>query len=93
MRAETESVSIKGLVKGTGERGTFGEGVLFKAPFAEEPVVYMSLTTLDVGRHENLRISVQVDRVDCKGFAYTFSTWSDTDVHWAVAHWIAISDE
>lgn len=91
-RVETGRVSFKAPT-GTGLRGIPIGKVTFAEPFKRPPVVHMAISNIDISHTRNLRISAGVTEVDKDNFVYQFVTWADTEVHSAVANWIAIGED
>ncbi|WP_420106562.1 H-type lectin domain-containing protein [Herbaspirillum huttiense] len=92
-RSATGTVSINenNLQNAGGARGIFNERVNFETPFSTPPTVQIALSALDIGKQENVRVAVEVTKVDVNGFNYDLKVWSSTILHMAIAKWIAVS--
>lgn len=64
----------------------FKEGV-----FDKKPTVLVALNMLDMAGNADLRVEVDVDRVDKQGFRWRLDTWGDSTLYAAGASWIALS--
>ena len=76
------------LLKGQGPR-PFEKRINFPQPFKAPPVVFVSLTGLDVSREANCRVRIEAHDIDRNGFTIHFSTWSNTQVYGLWAEWLA----
>ena len=69
--------------------------VRFDQPFKKTPLVVVSLSKIDAGDFENLRINrlmVRAQKVRLNGFDLCFETWADSKVYDAAATWIAFGE-
>lgn len=64
--------------------------VRFEEPFAEPPVVHVSLAMWDIDHRHNPRMDLSSADVTAEGFAIVFRTWGDTRVARLRASWMAI---
>ncbi|MEI4473645.1 H-type lectin domain-containing protein [Frigidibacter sp. MR17.24] len=64
--------------------------VAFSEPFAEPPVVQVSLSMWDTDSRANQRADISADAVTAEGFALVFRTWGDSRVARVRADWLAI---
>ncbi len=66
--------------------------VTFSTPFRTAPAVHISLSMLDIERHQNQRMDLGVELVTEKGFQIVFRTWDDTRIARARASWMAVGE-
>ncbi|MTH65411.1 H-type lectin domain-containing protein [Paracoccus shanxieyensis] len=64
--------------------------VSFPEPFAEPPVVHLSLGMWDIGVNANQRADLKAADITAEGFRIEFRTWGDTRVARVRANWLAI---
>ena len=64
--------------------------VSFDEPFAEPPVVHLSLAMWDIAVNANQRADIQAVNVTRESFVIEFRTWEDTRVARVRASWMAI---
>ena len=78
-------------------RGEKNGRVEFLSPFTTVPKVMVALSKLDISGNGQpgdsfIRLAVNVDSVDTKGFSYSFVTWCTTKVYGATASWTAVAN-
>ena len=76
---------------GSGLGGLINDRVTFSTPFSSTPIVVMAISSFDIIKDTNHRLSVRVTSVDNDGFNYDFVTWAHTRIWSANAIWIAVA--
>ena len=76
---------------GSGLRGLINDRVTFSTPFSSTPIVVIAISSFDIIKDTNHRLSVRVTSVDNEGFNYDFVTWAHTRIWSANAIWIAVA--
>jgi len=64
--------------------------VTFPTPFAEPPVVSVSLSLWDMHHATNIRADLSSDKVRADGFEIVFRTWGDSRIARVRADWVAL---
>lgn len=65
--------------------------VRFPKPFAEQPSVVLSLTSVDgaPAKDGNIRVALKADNITREGFVVKISTWGDSRVAGMEGTWLA----
>lgn len=64
--------------------------IKFKEPFADKPMVQVSISMWDTDHKSNARADLTAETVTKTGFHLVFRTWGDTRVARVRADWLAI---
>jgi len=69
--------------------------VRFSRPFAEQPVVILSMTSLDgaPSRDGNIRVALKADNITRDGFVVKISTWGESRLAGIEGSWLAFTKE
>lgn len=71
--------------------GTQGR-VLFSKKFTSIPTVTVAMSSADVSKDHNLRVSVYATDVDLEGFTAHADSWADTKLYSCGISWMAIGN-
>jgi hypothetical protein len=67
--------------------------VEFPSPYADTPVVHVSLSMWDIDQKHNMRVDISAEMANPEGFVMVFRTWGDTRVARVRADWLAIGEQ
>ena len=91
MQVEKGTVSFSRRA-GSGLGGLINHRVTFSSPFSSTPIVVMAISSFDIIKDTNHRLTVRVTSVDNEGFNFDFVTWAHTKMWSANAIWIAVAE-
>ena len=77
------------LSAGSGDRTYRSPDIRFDPPFADPPIVLVSLAGVDADAQFNLRIHINAEVVQAEEFNIRVSTWADTLLYSAGVAWVA----
>ncbi len=64
--------------------------VKFDIPFAEPPIVHLSITMMDARTDMMIRYRLRAENIEPEGFNIVFSTWSDSKFARISVSWLAL---